>query len=358
MTPGTPPIEPEARPSRLAAILMFLRILLATDLDGLYAYIWTDADHVSAYFPLSDLDRMAHYAERRSADSNVYFGTVLTNGPFEPHQRIKISEGRLPRAIFALWADFDFVGPAHQKTNLPRDLADIRSLFILPPSLIVLTGHGAHCYWVFREIWVFDDEREMKSAAVLAAKWGRAAQARAARHGWSLDSVHDLSRVLRVAGTRNLKLAGDICDVVIAEHDRERRYNATDFAEALDLEGAPALAYQDIETPASTTRSTYDPGACAPQRKLEAILLNDGLFRMTWQRRRLDMRDQTASAYDLATANALAKAKWTDAEIIDALIERRRIHGEADVSKYRATYFGPTLARARKNAARFWGEQA
>jgi len=252
------------------------------------------------------------------------------------------------------------MGAAHAKQNLPRDLADVRPLFILPPSMIVLTGFGAHCYWILKEIWTFDSEIEMQRAAALAARWCRALQARAATRSWSVDSVHDLSRVMRVAGTLNRKCPPDIRPVRVAEYAPDVRYCVHDLEKALDLEGTEAVSYADIEPPRQGQRANlpaeYDAAASAPREKLEALLMNDPTFRMTWQRRRLDMLDQSASAYDMAVANALALVKWTNVEIVGALIERRRIHNETDFSKFRDTYFGPTLARARQNAARFWGE--
>jgi len=58
-----------APPTREGVILEFLRGLIGDLPDGLFAYVWTDADHISAYF--DSLGTMAAYAARRASGSNV-----------------------------------------------------------------------------------------------------------------------------------------------------------------------------------------------------------------------------------------------------------------------------------------------
>ncbi len=110
----------------------------------------------------------------------------------------------------ALWGDFDILGPAHQKPNLPPDEDAVRTLLreIGPePTMIVSTGHGWHCYWQFRELWTFDSPEERHRAQTLSQRWQMTISELAKRHGWDVEHTHDLARVLRVPNTLNLKMA-------------------------------------------------------------------------------------------------------------------------------------------------------
>ena len=67
----------------------------------------------------------------------------------------------------------------------------------------------------------------------------------------------------------------------------------------------------------------------------------------SWDRKRSDLQDQSASAYDMSLAMYAAQANWTDQEIVDLLIASRRKHG--DDLKLRLDYFERTLAKVRES---------
>lgn len=67
---------------------------------------------------------------------------------------------------------------------------------------------------------------------------------------------------------------------------------------------------------------------------------------LSFERKRVDLKDQTASSYDLSLANYCVQAGWTDQEIVDLLIESRRKHG--DNLKLRYDYYQRTIAKARE----------
>lgn len=72
-----------------------------------------------------------------------------------------------------------------------------------------------------------------------------------------------------------------------------------------------------------------DPAASPPAEKLSALLANDRKFRLSWERRRPDLADQSLSTYDLSLASIAVQAAWSDQEICDLLIAFRRSHGDA-----------------------------
>ncbi len=84
-----------------------------------------------------------------------------------------------------------------------------------------------------------------------------------------------------------------------------------------------------------------------PAGKLADLCMSDPVFKTTWEHRRLDMADQSASGYDLALASRAAAAGWSDEEIADLLFTFRRRHGLDTTKATREDYVARTIARAR-----------
>jgi hypothetical protein len=68
-------------------------------------------------------------------------------------------------------------------------------------------------------------------------------------------------------------------------------------------------------------------------------------FRQSWERKRKDLKDTSASGYDLSLASMLVMAGASDQETTNCLIACRAEHG--DDLKLRVDYYQRTLARAR-----------
>lgn len=67
---------------------------------------------------------------------------------------------------------------------------------------------------------------------------------------------------------------------------------------------------------------------------------------LSYEHKRVDLKDQSASSYDLSLANYCVQAGWTDQEIVNLLIESRRKHG--DDLKLRYDYYQRTIAKVRE----------
>lgn len=67
---------------------------------------------------------------------------------------------------------------------------------------------------------------------------------------------------------------------------------------------------------------------------------------LSYERKRVDLKDKSASVYDLSLTNYCVQAGWTDQEIVNLLIESRRKHG--DDLKLRYDYYQRTIAKARE----------
>jgi putative DNA primase/helicase len=305
--------------------------------EGRYVAVFTLPDARSRGF--ADIRSAAWHALERADTSDVYVGAGLYRTP----RRGTAAE---VSALVGLWADVDIQDPVHQKTRLPKTEAEaIAFLDELPrpPSVVVHSGHGLQCWWLFQEPLLICGEAQREAATALVRGWTDHLRKLAWRTcGWDLDATGDLARVLRLPGTMNRKGAVPAPVRVIRPATWAagvRRYRPEDF-QPLAREGIAGRAGG-----VAAGRLRLDPLARPPAEKFAWLLAEDEKFRRTWDRDRPDLVDQSPSAFDLALASLAARAGWDDQEIADLVIANRRAHG--DDLKLRPDYYRRTLARAR-----------
>jgi hypothetical protein len=209
--------------------------------DGLYLPIWFLNDKRTEW--CKSAEGAAAAAISSAGRSDVFFGVSLQDREAAIQENGETSRGTSATAgaIGGLWLDLDVLGPNHKATDLPPTVESARELLaemVLEPTAIVSSGGGLQAYWMFVESWVFDGVEDRAKAAALSASWISTFQARAEKHGWSVDSTMDLARVLRVPGTYNLKLGGH---VPVTVDFFPHRYNPSDFDEHVFLK-IPASA--------------------------------------------------------------------------------------------------------------------
>ncbi|MBP2629863.1 MAG: hypothetical protein H6Q70_491 [Firmicutes bacterium] len=179
-------------------------------------------------FAVDQLAQMAEQAKKLSEQrKNVYFGVCPTGKNLGEYERPKINE---ISGVSVFWADIDIADNAHAANNLPPDVQSAIMLIPsdLPPSYIVHSGHGLHAYWLLREEWLLENDDERQQATDIIRKLQGTIRQAASARGWHVDSVSDLTRVLRAPNTWNLKIpnAPSLCQVI--EHS-DLRYNVSDF---------------------------------------------------------------------------------------------------------------------------------
>ncbi len=84
---------------------------------------------------------------------------------------------------------------------------------------------------------------------------------------------------------------------------------------------------QDASQRASSVVSLES--AKLPTKKLEALLANVPKFKDSWERRRKDLTDQSASIYEMSLCNHATLAGWSAQEMLALCVEWRRKHGES-----------------------------
>lgn len=292
----------------------------------------------SYWFPASDPEAAFETIDRLAVHHEAYFHLALHRNPTPSNQRGTIA-GSI--ATPGLWLDLDWRDDgAHKKQNLPPDLDSCMGLIAdLPePSIVINSGHGLQVYWLYRELWYFDSDKERGDAGTLGARLTAWVRTRAKAHGWDVDSAHDLGHVFRLPGTLNHK-RGAVPVTVYRQSDA--RYNPSDFDEMLPPAEYAATNGHAPEIAAVTVNIEASP----PFDKFQAALENLPKFRSTWERTRKDLQDQSNSGWDMSLASQVAPAGWSDQEITDLLIASRRKH-HADTSLSRS-YLEHTLRKAR-----------
>ncbi len=195
-----------AREHRAAVAADFLRSLYGDDPPG-YVGLTTFPDRPrTLWLPATELREAAERAVELAEDHHdVYLNVGLRDRDLGEHRR---GAAESVIALPGLWADVDVKDPVHKQTSLPptkREALKIVRGIPLPPTWIVDTGHGVQAWWLFKELWVFGDEREREEARELSRRFQGTLRAEAGRHGWHMDGTHDLARLLRVPGTSNRK---------------------------------------------------------------------------------------------------------------------------------------------------------
>lgn len=342
----------EAQPNAASA---FLTALFGNVSPSLWFYLWTDRGRESAWYHATTEGIAAasrHIAERMQ-DRNVYVGVALHN---EEHGINSRGTAQKTAGIVGLWVDLDISDPVHKKDNLPTTITQVEEMldrFGPAPSIILHTGHGLQAWWLFREPWIFDSAQDQATAGNFVKRFQDTLRSLS---GWAIDATHDLSRVLRVPGSFNVKAEpvpvrtisltesryapGDLEAFFISDLEirraQQRAAGNYDGSKQADVPPAPVVDANGLR---------IDPQAPAPADKMLDLMDIDPRFKATLNRQRKDFKDSSPSSYDMALAIACAGAGWTDQEIVDLIIFSRRKNGE-DL-KMHGKYYATTIDKAR-----------
>jgi hypothetical protein len=373
-------------------------------LAGLYVPLWSDADKLTRWRPADKPAAVASLVaelDEQPGAGNVYIGVGLTDAPRGKVVRTDdadqpVTAGRTRSqdvaGLFGLWADVDIAGPGHSDAHYPESVDAARRVvdaMVLRPTLSVHSGGGLQVWWMFPEPWLTrdaaDPDAERDEMARLAFDWLRAVQYQAERLGrYKIDSVFDLARLLRPAGTTNRKLPDDPRRVTVLDYDPQAVHDPDDFRAHLPateilaayaaptgttsalLSEAEAEVVRQVNFRAVWARVTspayrevdYTPEWLADILELEAEV-NDGKpgdLGRVWNHQRPDLKDDE-NRFDAALVRLLAAFEQVDTEgLVEAVMCRRlRLPDSAKSDKVnparRLDYIARTVARFRLRAA-------
>ena len=143
------------------------------------------------------------------ADGDCWYGVGLL------HERVTGGRGLAIDVIGLreLYADLDVkVGGMASIDAARKVIAVLADMLGAEPVAIVSSGHGLQPHWAIERDestdWADEHDPRHGAAVALVRRWGRLVAHVAELHGGSVDSVYDLSRVLRVPGGFNRKIPG------------------------------------------------------------------------------------------------------------------------------------------------------
>ena len=193
------------------------------------------------WFKVSEIEKSSLLAGKYGVKTNTFFGVGLRRKALK--NGFRGSEKDI-LCVTTLYADIDIKGNAHAQTSLPSSVDEainfLHSLKI-KPSIVVNSGNGIHGYWLLDKPFIIETEEDRKHISSIFKGFGRYVNSEAKKHGWKIDSVYDLARILRVPGTINHKLGtGAKCEVI--EHS-DNRHNISDFMQFIHShEGASTVS--------------------------------------------------------------------------------------------------------------------
>jgi len=236
--------------------------------------------------------------ERRFGRDVVELEAFASNGGGDIFHGVNIRDGSGAARkeniseIVAAIADIDF-------KNTPKEKADeALATSIFEPTFLVHSGNGYHAYWLLDAV-----VRATEESINLIESINKGLS----QH-FSGDYTHDVTRILRTPGRKNSKYVGKrMCKIIRADGPRYSIDDLKCFAVATDNNSACAKV--DIG----------DGEGELPER-FKALLNKSKIIRKTWYGKRLDLKDQSRSGYDMAMASILVGRDFTPEEIAVILL--------------------------------------
>jgi len=305
----------------------FLKEIFGNKSDDAFINIWRLPGRISNFF--KSIDEAADYIERIQASKcDIYIQCGLLAQDLGPKKRgTKNDIVGLP----GFFMDIDIAGDsAHEKQNLPPTIHDAIGLikdYAIDPTLIVHSGHGLHVWWLFKEPLIFNNDDERNEAEAMNRRLQETINRRAKANGWKLDSTFDITRVLRIVGTYNLKIPEKPVMVKLLENTGKRYSSISDFEEFVIAknEWQKVASYDPDGVDIVARGIELYPNAEPPADRLQ-ILLKDHKFKDSWEGNRHDMEKNSPSEHALSLASLAAQDGWEDQQIADLIIAFYRKH--------------------------------
>lgn len=184
--------------------LDFLKALYGKCTDGCLT-VTELPSRVSRHIPVTELGSAADRITALGMKTNTYYGTALRKPGLGPYVR-----GRLEdlHTVVCVAGDFDIKGPAHAQETLPESRDEVLGFLEdldYAPSIIIDSGNGIHGIWLLEEPYVIHNEEELSYINSVSKGFGVYLLKKGREHGWILDNVQDVPRMLRAPGTLNFK---------------------------------------------------------------------------------------------------------------------------------------------------------
>lgn len=318
------------------------------------------------------LQRSNFYKDYKKASQ---FIDTIVNGPQNIYTtggllRQGITTGRGKKTdiigIVAMWADIDI-----KTKDKPRGVDTIEDAVALvvghgcDPTIIIDTGNGIHCWWIFKEPLMFKDDKERQKQELRCKRLQETIRQRAKKSDWDIDSTFEVNRVLRLPGTYNRKDPANPLEVkLVLDTGIEYGNPENDFEEFIIPENQMTVRENLGGIIHVSSNLKLDPRAEPPADLFQDLVEIDPKFGQTFKGQRGEKdtkkwKDTSASAYVQSLSNYMAGAGWTDQEMADTIIAFYRenksntnIEGTPNLQKaLRPDYIERTIGLARTSIA-------
>jgi hypothetical protein len=186
--------------------------------------------------------RIAARAATLAGEHSIYFGVAVQHPSRQPNP-FERSRNSSAYVMPGLYFDCDLASGSHATSALPAtDAEALAFLHALPakPSLIIHTGGGLHAYWLFDTPIFLTTEADRTAMTQLLKEFVHTLCHAGKDHGWELDALRGLARVLRPPGTINRKYDKAVAIV----HTHDVHYTLADFDWLTPLP-APSIHHSD-----------------------------------------------------------------------------------------------------------------
>ena len=259
-------------------------------------------------------------------------------------------------AVVAFAADFDIAAPDRgKKDTLPPDFETVMQIIDklqFRPSRLIDTGRGVHAYWLFSSVVELTTEQEITQAAEASELFHRTVVMPAAEP-YSVDSVFDLPRVLRLPGFQHIKSGREVAEI---HGDKGEVFGDLYDYDELVADVQQLAAQQSIKPKTTKTKTQSRGGGSVawdlerePQHFVIETLKKNTRFVQIIKNKAADL--PSASEVDFAVANICLNLEIADEETARVLVWVRQHMGVAPKRTNAAAlveYYQATLANARE----------
>jgi len=269
------------------------------------------------WYEISELDRLLLELEKPYFKRvNSYFGVC-------PRRTKKGTEENVTQ-VNCLWVDLDAKN-IEEKNEQIKKIKD----FDPEPSIIINSGNGYHIYWLFDKLEQISSPQD--TLRLKGYNKGLAEELKG-------DKGIDLSRILRIPGTKNIKDPKNILAVTIVKFEPQIRYS---------LKGQFLARFKREISNNEIEKVELDSASNIPDR-FWVVLEKNSKIKTTWEGKRKDLKDKSRSGYDFALANLLMPFEFSDSELISILRESKSGKGREAKPQYLTITIGKARAAYKK----------
>lgn len=195
-----------SKPQQHYSRLDILSCIYGADFDG-FLGLWSAKTKRTEFFASDKLEQYSDRAESLSTSEDIYMCMSSQQKDVGPKLRGNIDT---VATVFACAADIDLSDEKESGKNYPPDRKTALSIlksFPHPHTYLQDSGRGFHVVWVLGTAIQCETRAESRRAQSLSKQFQKELVSHFRAHGFDIDSVGDITRLIRVPHTLNHNVA-------------------------------------------------------------------------------------------------------------------------------------------------------